>query len=162
SKNIATRGQDEMAKRVVICEKSIIELFEIPGRTVRENYKEAKVSAGNYDLKQVIKIFSNYKNKNSTEIDILESEKNLKESKTKLNETRIKILEQEYIPVDELQEEISNMIFNFKNKLLSIPKKIVVDLEKNKNSSVNKEKIIEKYILSALAELKEYGEEDGN
>lgn len=147
-----------MAKRIIISEKKLTELFGIAERTIRESYKEAKVENAKYDLIEFIKKYVSLKKKKSSNEDLIKAEKELKKSRKDLNEARLKIINKEYLPVDELEEGISSMIFNFKNKLLSLPKKIVVDLEKNKTG--NKEKIIEEQILKVLNELKEYEDEE--
>lgn len=147
-----------MAKRIIISEKKLTELFGIAERTIRESYKEVKVENAKYDLIEFIKKYVSLQEKKSSNEDLVEAEKELKKSRKDLNEARLKIINKEYLPVDELEEGISSMIFNFKNKLLSLPKKIVVDLEKNKTG--NKEKIIETQILKVLNELKEYDNEE--
>ncbi|MGL4902295.1 MAG: hypothetical protein ACRC3I_04420, partial [Cetobacterium sp.] len=116
--------------KIEATENQISRLFKISERTIRENYKDAKVSPGVYDLIQVIEIYvSKVKNLDTKDI-LLEAEKEYKQSKVDLNKARLKIIEGEYISMEEATEAVSTMLFNFKSKIMSLPKKIVVDLKK--------------------------------
>lgn len=146
--------------KIEATENQVSRLFKISERTIRENYKDAKVSPGVYDLIQVIEIYvSKVKNLDTKDI-LLEAEKEYKQSKVDLNKARLKIIEGEYISMEEATEAVSTMLFNFKSKIMSLPKKIVVDLKKCEITA-EKEKIIERHLKKAIGQLKGFLETSG-
>lgn len=146
--------------KIEATENQISRLFKISERTIRANYKEAKIAPGIYDLVQVIEIYvSKVKNIDGKD-ELLEEEKKYKASKVALNEARLKILEGEYISIQEATDAVSTMLFNFKSKIMSLPKKIANDLKKYKTAE-EKEKAIERHLKNAITELKGYLELKG-
>lgn len=146
--------------KIEATENQISRLFKISERTIRENYKDAKVSPGVYDLIQVIEIYvSKVKNLDTKDI-LLKAEKEYKQSKVDLNKARLKIIEGEYISMEEATEAVSTMLFNFKSKIMSLPKKIVVDLKKCETTG-EKEKTIERHLKKAIGQLKGFLEMNG-
>ena len=146
--------------KIEATENQVSRLFKISERTIRENYKDAKVSPGVYDLIQVIEIYvSKVKNLDTKDI-LFEAEKEYKQSKVDLNKARLKIIEGEYISMEEATEAVSTMLFNFKSKIMSLPKKIVVDLKKCETTA-EKEKIIERHLKKAIGQLKGFLETSG-
>lgn len=146
--------------KIEVTENQISRLFKISERTIRENYKDAKVSPGVYNLIQVIEIYvSKVKNLDTKDI-LLEAEKEYKQSKVDLNKARLKIIEGEYISMEDATEAVSTMLFNFKSKIMSLPKKIVVDL-KTCGTTGEKEKTIERHLKKAIGQLKGFLEMNG-
>lgn len=146
--------------KIEATENQISRLFKISERTIRANYKEAKIAPGIYDLVQVIEIFvSKVKNIDGKD-ELLEAEKKYKASKVALNEAKLKIIEGEYISIEDATEAVSTMLFNFKSKIMSLPKKIVVDLKKCETTG-EKEKAIERHLKKALGQLKGFLEING-
>lgn len=141
--------------RIKANENQIMRLLKISDRTIRENYKEAKIEPGIYDLIKVIEIYVEKVGSLDDKEDLIKEEKKYKKSRVDLNEARLKILEGEYISIQEATEAVSIMLFNFKSKIMSLPKKITVDLKKHKTSA-EQEKVIERHLKNALGELKDY------
>ena len=141
--------------RIEANENQIMRLLKISDRTIRENYKEAKIEPGIYDLIKVIEIYVEKVGSLDDKEDLIKEEKKYKKSRVDLNEARLKILEGEYISIQEATEAVSIMLFNFKSKIMSLPKKITVDLKKHKTLA-EQEKVIERHLKNALGELKDY------
>lgn len=146
--------------KIEATENQISRLFKISERTIRQNYKDAKVSPGVYDLIQVIEIYVSKVENLDTKDILLEAEKEYKQSKVDLNKARLKIIEGEYISMEEATEAVSTMLFNFKSKIMSLPKKIVVDLKKCETTA-EKEKTIERHLKKAIGQLKGFLETNG-
>ena len=141
--------------RIEANENQIMRLLKISDRTIRENYKEAKIEPGIYDLIKVIEIYVEKVGSLDDKEDLIKEEKKYKKSRVDLNEARLKILEGEYISIQEATEAVSIMLFNYKSKIMSLPKKITVDLKKHKTPA-EQEKVIERHLKNALGELKDY------
>lgn len=146
--------------KIEATENQISRLFKISERTIRQNYKNAKVSPGVYDLIQVIEIYVSKVENLDTKDILLEAEKEYKQSKVDLNKARLKIIEGEYISMEEATEAVSTMLFNFKSKIMSLPKKIIVDLKKCETTA-EKEKTIERHLKKAIGQLKGFLETNG-
>lgn len=140
---------------ITATENQLTRLLQISDRTIRENYKTAKISPGKYDLIKAIEIFVSSVKVANDRSELVESEKLYKLSQVALNDAKLKIIEKEYISVDEAVESVSTMLFNFKSKIMSLPKKIMLDLKKSKSAG-EQEKIIEKHLKHAIGELKGY------
>ncbi|SKA01455.1 hypothetical protein SAMN02745174_02273 [Cetobacterium ceti] len=141
--------------KIEATENQLARLFKESERTIRDKYKQARIAPGKYDLINVIETYVSNIKKTISKDEIEEIEKNYKKSKVALNEAKLKIIEEEYISIDEVTEAVSTMIFNFKSKIMSLPKKIVIDLKKC-TTSFEQEKTIERHVKKALGELKEY------
>ena len=130
---------------IEITEKRLVSLFKISERKIRDDFKSVRVGTGKYDLLGCIEIYvENTQGKN----DKIELDRVNKE----LQEFKLGILKKEYYSVEEVDNAVSDMLFNFKNKLLSLPRKLS---NKLKNIEENEwEEAIEKMVDGALEEIR--------
>ena len=140
---------------ITATENQLTRLFQISDRTIRENYKAAKIAPGKYDLIKAVEIFVSSVKTLNDRSELVQCEKQYKLSQVALNDAKLKIIEKEYIPIDEAVESVSTMLFNFKSKIMSLPKKIILDLKKYKTPG-EQEKAIERHLKSSIGELKGY------
>ena len=130
---------------IEITEKRLVSLFKISERKIRDDFKSVRVGTGKYDLLGCIEIYvENTQGKN----DKIELDRVNKE----LQEFKLGILKKEYYSVEEVDTAVSDMLFNFKSKLLSLPRKLS---NKLKNIEENEwEEAIEKMVDGALEEIR--------
>jgi hypothetical protein len=130
---------------IEITEKRLVSLFKISERKIRDDFKSVRVGTGKYDLLGCIDIYvENTQGKN----DKIELDRVNKE----LQEFKLGILKKEYYSVEEVDTAVSDMLFNFKSKLLSLPRKLS---NKLKNIEENEwEETIEKMVDGALEEIR--------
>ena len=130
---------------IEITEKRLVSLFKISERKIRDDFKSARIGTGKYDLLGCIDIYvENTQGKN----DKIELDRVNKE----LQEFKLGILKKEYYSVEEVDTAVSDMIFNFKSKLLMIPRKLTNELKITEEKDW--EEIIEKMVNGALKELR--------
>ena len=130
---------------IEITEKRLVSLFKISERKIRDDFKSVRVGTGKYDLLGCIEIYvENTQGKN----DKIELDRVNKE----LQEFKLGILKKEYYSVEEVDTAVSDMIFNFKSKLLMIPRKLTNELKITEEKDW--EEIIEKMVNGALKELR--------
>ena len=130
---------------VGITEKRLVSLFKISERKIRDDFKSARIGTGKYDLLGCIDIYvENTQGKN----DKIELDRVNKE----LQEFKLGILKKEYYSVEEVDTAVSDMLFNFKSKLLMIPRKLTNALKITEEKDW--EEIIEKMVNGALKELR--------
>ena len=130
---------------IEITEKRLVSLFKISERKIRDDFKSERIGTGKYDLLGCIDIYvENTQGKN----DKIELDRVNKE----LQEFKLGILKKEYYSVEEVDTAVSDMIFNFKSKLLMIPRKLTNELKITEEKDW--EEIIEKMVNGALKELR--------
>lgn len=140
-------------KQVIIAtEAQIAKRFKIAERTVRECFKAARIGPAKYNFLECVDIYIEKTNVKDTE----SSDSQLNDSRTKLNNAKLAILEGDYVHIDEVSTLVSGMLFNFKNKILSLVKKIPPELFGKPEKTF--EKIVLKHVTIAINELKEFKE----
>lgn len=133
---------------ILITESRLAKLFQFSERKSREYFKAARIEPGKYDLLEAIEIFV----ENSSGKD---EANELKRADKELKEYKLKIMKKEYHHESDIVRIVSDMNYNFKSKLLSIPSKISVQLL-NRENQLEIEKILKESINTALEELVEY------
>lgn len=146
----------KIIKNIKILPKKLAELLGISEREVRrlaENGILKKIDVGLYDLNESVNGYVNYiKDKNSN-ID-----EGLKDAKKRKLEIEIKKMEEELIPIAEVEEFQGQLITTIRSKLLSLPKRLTADL-KDIDDPIEREEIIKKSIYAILEDLSEVDRE---
>ena len=135
-------------QEILATENKLAKIFQFSERKVREYFKAARVSPGKYNFIQAVEIFVE---KNSGQDEVSE----LKRAEKELKEYKLQILKKEYHHESDVVRIVSNMNYNFKSKLMAIPKKVSI-LILNKSNQLEIEKILKEEINNVLEELTEY------
>lgn len=135
-------------QEILITESRLARLFQFSERKARDYFKSARVAPGKYDLLQAIEIYV----ENASGTDEANA---LKKAEKELKEYKLKILKKEYHHESDVTRIVSNMNYNFKSKLLSLPSKLSAQLV-NKNNQLEIKDILKKAIIDVLEELIEY------
>lgn len=133
--------------RILAKESTLVEMFGVSDRRVREVCKNFKVETGKYLL---IESVSHY-------IKTLRDEgkqemANLRKADTELKEFRLKILKKEYVPISEVELGIADMQIRAKSKALSIANKASLEIL-GKTNRKEIEIIIQRYVNDFLKEM---------
>lgn len=154
TENFKRTWKSDMVKKQIISatESQLAKRFKFSERKVRDYFKAARIGPAKYNFLECVDIF--IEKANGT--DDKSIEKNLNESRRKLNDAKLQILEGNYIHINDVSLLISAMLFRFKSKVLSLPKKIPPELYGKEEKQY--EKVILKHVLLAAEELKEFEE----
>ena len=133
--------------RILAKESTLVEMFGVSDRRVREVCKDFKVDTGKYLL---IESVSHY-------IKILKDEgkqeiAKLRIADTKLKEFRLKVLKNEYVPINQIELAITDMQIRTNSKAMSIASEASSDVL-GKTSRKEIELIIQKYVNEFLEEM---------
>lgn len=133
--------------RILAKESTLVEMFGVSDRRVREVCKNFKVETGKYLL---IESVSHY-------IKTLRDEgkqemANLRKADTELKEFRLKILKKEYVPIAEVELGIADMQIRAKSKALSIANKASLEIL-GKTNRKEIEIIIQRHVNDFLKEM---------
>lgn len=135
--------------KIIVSEARLAKIFRFSERKVRDYFKEARSAPGKYELLKCMDIYID-RSSGSDE----------KEALTKVQretgEKKLAILNGEYVSQEEVSHLVSEMLFKFKNKFLSLHKKIRVALIGQEEKKY--EDIILKHLLVVMNELKEFEE----
>ncbi len=146
-------------KNILILPQKLAEICGVSEREIRRLANDGimkRKEVGKYDLAESLKGYINFiKNKNSKVDDDL---KRARKEKVDIETLKLK---GELIDIKEVEEFHIQLIATIRTKLLSLPKKLVVDL-KDVAETIEKEKIIKKLIYEVLEDLEnEASEEEG-
>ncbi|MGL4629361.1 MAG: hypothetical protein ACRCWM_09695 [Sarcina sp.] len=133
--------------RILAKESTLVEMFGVSDRRVREVCKNFKVETGKYLL---IESVSHY-------IKTLRDEgkqemANLRKADTELKEFRLKILKKEHVPISEVELGIADMQIRAKSKALSIANKASLEIL-GKTNRKEIEIIIQRHVNDFLKEM---------
>lgn len=133
--------------RILAKESTLVEMFGVSDRRVREVCKNFKVETGKYLL---IESVSHY-------IKTLRDEgkqemANLRKADTELKEFRLKILKKEHVPICEVELGIADMQIRAKSKALSIANKASLEIL-GKTNRKEIEIIIQRHVNDFLKEM---------
>lgn len=133
--------------RILAKESTLVEMFGVSDRRVREVCKNFKVETGKYLL---IESVSHY-------IKTLRDEgkqemANLRKADTELKEFRLKILKKEHVPIAEVELGIVDMQIRAKSKALSIANKASLEIL-GKTNRKEIEIIIQRHVNDFLKEM---------
>lgn len=146
----------KIIKNIKVLPKKLAELLGLSEREVRRLAEDGilkKIDVGIYDLNGSIKGYVNYVKDKNSNID-----EGLKDAKKRKLEIEIKKMEEELIPIAEVEEFQGQLITTIRSKLLSLPKRLMADL-KNIDDPVEREEIIKKSIYIILEDLSEVSRE---
>lgn len=142
--------------RVLAKESTLTEMFGVSDRRVREICKNFKVDTGKYLLiESVTHYIKSLKAEGKEEIaGVRKADKDLKEF-------RLKVLKNEYVPIDQVELAITDMQIRTKSKALSIASEASAEVV-GKTSRKEIELIIQKYVSEFLEEMASFnfGEEE--
>lgn len=133
--------------RILAKESTLVEMFGVSDRRVREVCKNFKVETGKYLL---IESVSHY-------IKTLRDEgkqemANLRKADTELKEFRLKILKKEHVPIAEVELGIADMQIRAKSKALNIANKASLEIL-GKTNRKEIEIIIQRHVNDFLKEM---------
>lgn len=133
--------------RILAKESTLVEMFGVSDRRVREVCKNFKVETGKYLLiESVSHYIKTLKDEGKKEIA------NLRRADTELKEFRLKVLKNEYVPIDQIELAITDMQIRTKSKAMSIASEASSDVL-GKTSRKEIELIIQKYVNEFLEEM---------
>lgn len=137
---------------IIATETQLAKRFKFSERKVRDYFKTARVGPAKYNFLECVDIYIEKTGRKEDKT----SDESLNKSRADLNNAKLAILEGNYVHVDEVSTLISGMLFRFKNKILSLIKKIPPELFDK--SEKDYEKIIMKHVNAVISELKEFKE----
>ncbi|MEG0237065.1 hypothetical protein [Cetobacterium sp.] len=142
--------------RILAKESTLVEMFGVSDRRVREVCKDFKVDTGKYLLiESVSHYIKTLKDEGKKEIA------NLRKADTDLKEFRLKILKNEYVPIDQIELAITDMQIRTKSKAMSIASEASSDVL-GKTNRKEIELIIQKYVNEFLEEMANFNFEEGD
>lgn len=115
-----------------------------------------KSSRGAYNLIDCIKAYEKFLNNNVGNDDnknITALKCRLLSAKAAKAELELAISKKEYVKLEEIEAEYDNMVINFRNKMLSIPNKLVMPIVAAGGQHAKIAEILETEIYDALTEL---------
>lgn len=162
----------ESVEKVTVAAGVLAELLGVTDRRIRQLAEEGillRTSKGRYLLAEsvknyikTLKITTDIKNGDEVEDDIpdLEIERGLHERvKRKQSELKLALMKGELHKSNDVQSVMSDMLSNFKSKLLNLPSKISPMLVGKENVGEIKD-VLTNEMHTALKELKEYNPKD--
>lgn len=141
--------------RILAKESTLVEMLGVSDRRVREVCKDFKVDTGKYLLiESVSHYIKTLKDEGKQEIA------NLRRADTELKEFRLKVLKNEYVPIDQIEIAITDMQMRTKSKAMSIASEASSDVL-GKTSRKEIELIIQKYVNEFLEEMANFNFGEG-
>ncbi|MEQ3306271.1 hypothetical protein AAA294_02160 [Fusobacterium varium] len=133
---------------VIATESRMAKTFKMSERSIRDKFKEVRISPGQYDFIAAVEMFVESSSGKDESLELKRVEKETKELK-------LAIMREEYHHKDDIALLVSDMLIKFKAKLKSIPSKASMDLV-NISSRRQIEEKLKNMISEALEELSEY------
>ena len=122
-----------------------------------------KEGRGKWDLKKLTEWRYKGEQSESPALRKLRAEADLKESKAKQEQIKLGVAEGKYLPVSEVQEELTRMTLNLKKSMLAIGHNVAAELATTATMEVAEQarSEIDKRIREALEEVSKYGTYSG-
>lgn len=122
-----------------------------------------KEARGKYDLKKLMEWRYKGEHMESLPTRKLKAEAELKEAKAKQEKIKLSVTEQKFLPVSEVQDDISKMLVNLKKALLSIGHNVATELAAkiNAEAAESARSEVDKRVREALEELSRNGRYTG-
>lgn len=133
---------------VIATESRMAKTFKMSERSIREKFKEVRISPGQYDFIAAVEMFVESSSGKDESLELKRVEKETKELK-------LGIMREEYHHKDDITLLVSDMLLRMKSKLNGIPLEASL-LLLNKSDRREIEDILRKKINIALLELSEY------
>lgn len=133
---------------VIATESRMAKTFKMSERSIREKFKEVRISPGQYDFIAAVEMFVESSSGKDESLELKRVEKETKELK-------LGIMREEYHHKDDITLLVSDMLLRIKSKLNGIPLEASL-LLLNKSDRREIEDILRKKINIALLELSEY------
>ena len=122
-----------------------------------------KEARGKYDLKKLHEWRYKGENMETPATRKLKAEADFKEAKAKQEKIKLSVTEQKFLPVAEVQDEITKLLLNLKKALLSIGHNVATELaaKVDAETAENARGEVDKRIKEALEELSKNGRYTG-
>lgn len=133
---------------VIATESRMAKTFKMSERSVRDKFKEVRISPGQYDFIAAVEMFVESSSGKDESLELKRVEKETKELK-------LGIMREEYHHKDDIKLLVSDMLARFKAKLTAIPTKASMKLL-NIDNRREIETILKEILNEALNELSEY------
>lgn len=133
---------------VIATESRMAKTFKMSERSVRDKFKEVRISPGQYDFIAAVEMFVDSSSGKDESLELKRVEKETKELK-------LGIMREEYHHKDDIELLVSDMLIRVKSKLNGIPLEASM-LLLNKSNRREIESILKKQINIALLELSQY------
>ncbi|WP_462354949.1 hypothetical protein [Fusobacterium ulcerans] len=133
---------------VIATESRMAKTFKMSERSVRDKFKEVRISPGQYDFIAAVEMFVDSSSGKDESLELKRVEKETKELK-------LGIMREEYHHKDDIKLLVSDMLARFKAKLTAIPTKASMKLL-NIDNRREIETILKEILNEALNELSEY------
>lgn len=149
-------NQKELAATIGITPRRVRELKQ-------EGFFETIPGSRKYDLAKCVQEYIEYKVKaetrNGKSMDKEEAQAKHESIKMEISILKLRRLKRELHEARDVEFFLSNMLINFKNKLLSIPSKVSIQIvgEKDVNKIIA---VLNKEVMEALEELSEYNPDE--
>lgn len=133
---------------VIATESRMAKTFKMSERSVRDKFKEVRISPGQYDFTAAVEMFVDSSSGKDESLELKRVEKETKELK-------LGIMREEYHHKDDIKLLVSDMLARFKAKVTAIPTKASIKLL-NIDNRREIETILKEILNEALNELSEY------
>lgn len=133
---------------VIATESRMAKTFKMSERSVRDKFKEVRISPGQYDFTAAVEMFVDSSSGKDESLELKRVEKETKELK-------LGIMRGEYHHKDNIKLLVSDMLARFKAKVTAIPTKASIKLL-NIDNRREIETILKEILNEALNELSEY------
>ena len=137
-------------QQVHIAEKRLAKLFDITPRYVRELFSNQRVRPGVYDLLKCISAYVQQADGRKEEVE-------LSRIKAETAQFKLDVLKRDYLPVEEVEIVLGDMINKIKSKIRAIPSKGSRLLE-GETDRLKIEAILKEFTDEVLRGLSEYEE----
>lgn len=148
-----------MAKNEVIrgSASELAKLLMISVRRVNQLVSEARLTRqteGDFILPEAISEYYSFKFQDDGEIDYIEEKAKHEKAKRELTEMELRKRRHELHEAEDIRLVLSEMLVNFRGKLLCIPNKMSIQLANLKAEDI--EELLRKEIEACLLEVKDY------
>ncbi len=144
----------------ILSTQEICDFFDISRETLSSWGKKGapKVSRGKWNLKELVKWRYAGENIDSPSLRKLKAEAELKETKVRQEKIKLGVAKREFIPVAEVNEELTRLMLNLKKSLLAIGHHVATELATLDADAAELAKTtVDKRIQEALQEMSKGG-----
>lgn len=140
-------GNSKLNTSEEVTQKQIGDLFGVSEKTIRNLTNENVLEKNEKEMYNLKFNFKKY-------IEKINKSNELREIKAESEKMKLKILKDEYLPVEIVRDMLSDMTLKFRSYLLGVSRKIEIEIEQEEAPNINK--IVESKILKALDELSNF------